>query len=589
MSSSAQFATAQVVSSRDCQQDLRVLYTTLLLSPNLSTIKENELINTLENIAIHFPNCVGTFADFVYEILSNRGGNNINNPTPQAKWRKRTGTYITPWVMAERLVQYALKALDTDLLPPKTLDLGVGTGVFLSATLKHLAERGFLKEHIVPLLYGVDINPLALSLTRQILKVESSVEPPKDRFFLGDVLKDVALLASIKGVGPFGLIVTNPPYERINKLDGAEADEKELARRYAKDVTTKAGFNLGNRKALDSYKLFIERALELLHPRGVLAALIPANFVSGDSASELREYLLSRKMVDTVDIYPEGNTRFKRVNQAVAILVIRNTATRPSFYIKLKHKGEDFSSIYYSYLQSFNHKKWVIPLAKEDDLELALTLERLPKLGDIEGIEILRGELDQTMDKEAIGKGNVPFYVGRNVRPFVIQKGSRCSAEMLLAKWGEKRAKKRLEHIHSLRIAGRQVANQRAPRRLIFALIHPPAVLGNSLNYIVLTEKSPLEAEVLLAFLNSRLLDWYFRLWNTNNHVAVHELKALPVPTNVPTDLRKRIVELVRILSLGRESVGSDIKAMEVELNRLVLRAYGLEEHEFAKLLLREE
>lgn len=43
-------------------------------------------------------------------------------------------------------------------------------------------------------------------------------------------------------------------------------------------------------------------------------------------------------------------------------------------------------------------------------------------------------------------------------------------------------------------------------------------------------ESSEIDLDLLLAFLNSKILDWYFRLGSTNSKVNEYQYNALPIP-----------------------------------------------------------
>jgi len=84
-------------------------------------------------------------------------------------------------------------------------------------------------------------------------------------------------------------------------------------------------------------------------------------------------------------------------------------------------------------------------------------------------------------------------------------------------------------------IVGRQVSYMNKARRLSWALLTGPAVVGNSCNYLSVTNVPFEQVDrdeyllALLAVLNSAALDWYFRVYNSNNHVANYEIDEFPM------------------------------------------------------------
>lgn len=77
------------------------------------------------------------------------------------------------------------------------------------------------------------------------------------------------------------------------------------------------------------------------------------------------------------------------------------------------------------------------------------------------------------------------------------------------------------------RIVVGRVVNMDSTRRLKAALAPKGVFLGDMTNSIV-TRCVPLD--YLLGVLNSRLLNWRFKLTSTNNYISARELESLPVP-----------------------------------------------------------
>lgn len=95
----------------------------------------------------------------------------------------------------------------------------------------------------------------------------------------------------------------------------------------------------------------------------------------------------------------------------------------------------------------------------------------------------------------------------------------------------------------------------------------------------------------LLGLMNSKLMNWYFKKFSTNNHVNVYELETLPI--RVPSaEQLQTISHLVRQvaddlgesrLSVGAETLLSKknvLDAIDLEFYRL----YGLTESEVATI-----
>jgi hypothetical protein len=83
-------------------------------------------------------------------------------------------------------------------------------------------------------------------------------------------------------------------------------------------------------------------------------------------------------------------------------------------------------------------------------------------------------------------------------------------------------------------------------------------------------------AYYILGILNSKLIDFYFRLFNSNTHVSSTELNRLPIikPSNEQLNAVETIIQ--KICSLKEGDPEADVSTLEVELNKMVYRLYDL-------------
>lgn len=125
------------------------------------------------------------------------------------------------------------------------------------------------------------------------------------------------------------------------------------------------------------------------------------------------------------------------------------------------------------------------------------------------------------------------------------------------------------EDIRSVRIVGQQVVNQQKEQRLSFAKIEKNNILGNSCNYLIVKENQyGITENFLLACLNSKLLNWYFKLQSSNNHVNNYEIDNLPIPI-----YSKHIKEIDNLVNQYLEF--HNISILD-EINKLVEDSYEL-------------
>jgi len=98
--------------------------------------------------------------------------------------------------------------------------------------------------------------------------------------------------------------------------------------------------------------------------------------------------------------------------------------------------------------------------------------------------------------------------------------------------------------------------------------------LENHVNFITRTARAKITSRCLMGILNSKLLDFVFRLFNGNTQVSATELNLLPIACGPAC---KKIEELAGMLT---EAPEYEIPKLEQALNAAVYRNYGLRKRE---------
>jgi adenine-specific DNA-methyltransferase len=218
--------------------------------------------------------------------------------------RRATGTVYTP----EPLVDFVLeRALDgrPELLDGPVLDPACGSGAFLLALLRRLATRLVEQGHDLATpaghaalvvaaesrLRGLDVDEAAVDLARRALGDELrrlSPGPLPRRFLQAQVRVGDFLAAPVAGdQGPPALIVGNPPYVPVDRLDA------DLKRRLRSDFATATG-------RLDLYTVFMEQAARAVALNGRWALITPDKYLTSRSAARLRQHLVEAGSVRSV-------------------------------------------------------------------------------------------------------------------------------------------------------------------------------------------------------------------------------------------------------------------------------------------------
>ena len=354
----------------------------------------------------------------------------------------------------------------------------------------------------------------------------------------------------------FDYVVMNPPYERLKpnlaeflrerlasgerEIHTAIYDDHKISIREATNYFRKSNeYRFATSYSINTYQLFVERALQLSRPGGHIGCIVPSNILGDVSAQRLRDHLLHQNNLMTIDDFPETSRMFRGVTQSVSIITIEKGGQSDTIEVgfnrhgledalerkRLKIKRERISRTMGSTL--------TIPRINASGFKLLDLLHNNQTLGSLENVLIRRGELDLTNNKNAItsNETSTPLVRGSHISRFSLVESRHKSEYVLMSKFKKSlESSSRSEHINIHRIACQQVSNMGQRWRLKFARVEPGSVLANSCNYIIVNEKNRSTGlDYYLGILNSELLNWRFQIGNFNNHVSIRELQSLPI------------------------------------------------------------
>lgn len=184
--------------------------------------------------------------------------------------RKRHGVHHTPARVAERLVAIALDGLEG---PVAVCDPAVGGGAFLLAVGRALAARGEAPADIVEhQLFGRDLDPLAVAVTRSALAAwAAGPPPPAGHLDVGDGLEP--------GWGQVDVVVGNPPFQ------------SQLFRRTARAPRPAGRRPEGSGAYTDTATLFLLAAVRAVRPGGRVVMIQPQSVLASRDAEPARRLL----------------------------------------------------------------------------------------------------------------------------------------------------------------------------------------------------------------------------------------------------------------------------------------------------------
>ena len=186
--------------------------------------------------------------------------------------RKRDGVWFTPMELALPTARHTLLPLldrRTTSSPLRICDPAVGGGSFLIAGLDAVQNHpGCLAEF-----HGIDLEEATTQIAVAALRARNAKHVD---IRIGDGLTEWQPES-------FDCVLTNPPWETMQ--DSPEAKTRVTALRPL--------FHHQGKGKLYTYRLFLERSLELLRPGGRLGMIVPASLWFDREAEPLRQLLLN--------------------------------------------------------------------------------------------------------------------------------------------------------------------------------------------------------------------------------------------------------------------------------------------------------
>lgn len=213
-------------------------------------------------------------------------------------YKKKNGIFYTDLTLASLIIS------ELEINPESiVLDPCCGVGSFLVAA----AQKG------AHLLYGIDIDPNAINECTDFLENATIVEADS----IYQPAESTLLRLGLTGKVDF--IIGNPPYAQLNNSPVINLDDVYFMEN-----------NINFNKNL--FVAALLRSLELVKSSGIIAYIIPKNFLHVDSYRSARQILLMNKTIlSIIDI----GAYFKDVRGEQIVIIIKNESSYDN-YISFK-------------------------------------------------------------------------------------------------------------------------------------------------------------------------------------------------------------------------------------------------------------
>lgn len=386
-------------------------------------------------------------------------------------------------------------------------------------------------------------------------------------------------LITMFGIDGFPIILGNPPYKVLAGEDSQSTLEILKSIESYKYAT-------GGR--LNLYRHFIERSVQLLAKNGILSFIVPSTLIADKNTSGIRRMFREIGSLKFLIEFPEKEKVFESVTQATTIFLFDKSFRYKDFRLAVGLNSANLPPINsvtlnWDAIEELFGTDLTLPMIKST---LELELIKKIKNGSFALEEVTscwEGEMNQTFKKNQIKNFDTGhlFVRGEHLSSYFID----LNTDNKDRRWFD--LKEPSNPSHEERLACQGVSNMGLRRRVMVAKVPKGIILGNSLNYIEIP--SEYDPNVLLALLNSSLINWFFRKQSTNNNVNVYELNSLPI-RKIGAEYEELIVGTLRKIDKITAEKGfkrdksstSQLELLMLEIDQIIFKAYGLNDEEIS-------
>jgi adenine-specific DNA-methyltransferase len=459
--------------------------------------------------------------------------------------RSELGQFMTPVPVAS-LMAGMFEGIDDDI---RLVDAGAGVGSLSAACVQRLLGAERPPARITVTAYEID-ETLAAYLSMTLDLCGAACERSGIRFD-GKVIRDDFIAATAESAGrallgapPFNMAILNPPYRKIN----THSEERRLLR-------------LAGIETTNLYTGFLALSMRLLAPGGQMVAITPRSFCNGSYFRPFRREFLSTMALQRLHVFESRKHAFREddvLQENVIVHAVKRGKGRSKSTVVIEataNIGDPPSSrtVPYDRVVRSSDPQHFIHIAADDEGDgVAQRIAALPAtLADL-GIKVSTGRVVDFRAKEYLRqepeKGTAPliwpthFDGGYIVWP---KNGTRKPQAIAI---DDRIADQLIPNEHYVLV--RRFSAKEERRRVVAAIYDPGRIkarvvgLENHLNYFHRNGRGlePELARGLAAFLNSTILDVYFRQFNGHTQVNATDLKSLRYPS--VDQLRSMAVEI---------------------------------------------
>jgi len=448
--------------------------------------------------------------------------------------RSELGQYFTPATVANLISSMVFLPESGKI---RILDPGAGSGILSAALVQRIvSERPDLHAEIV----AIEKDPSVIPHLQRVVRTCENVDRQRFNTMVinADFLLDSVGLGATLELDSFDVVIQNPPYGKL----GVSSQARKAMRAFGVDVP-----NL--------YAAFLALSVNLLADNGQLVAITPRSFCNGPYFQEFRKYLLNSISLNRIHIFDSRSSVFAEggvLQENIIFAGVRNGERKT---VELSESQDHTSQItsntvaYSQVVRPGDPHQFVRLVSSDADTETAEQMALQPcTLSDL-GIQVSTGRVVDFRSKHALRNTAIPgahplVYPG-NLRSGEVK----WPLEIKKPQWflPENETDKSLLLPDGWYVAVKRFSAKEEKRRIVAATWtptekYPHIAFENHLNVYHINARG-LDAELakgLTAWLNSSLVDKYFRTFSGHTQVNATDLRTLRYPSETTLRLLGR-------------------------------------------------
>ncbi len=446
------------------------------------------------------------------------------------------GQFFTPMSIA----RFMASSLEYPNQTVHILDAGAGVGSLFAACVEQLCQRQVKSTRIEVTAYEID-HDLADYLSETMLLCEAECNRANIQF-KGEILQTDYIRSAVEHLTEglfatepktiYDCVILNPPYRKINT-----------------DSETRRLLHLIGIKTSNLYTAFLATSIQLLKPSGELIAITPRSFCNGPYFTSFRKYFLKTMALRRLHLFESREQAFQDDEVLQENVIFRATKEKKqpeNITISSSVSPEDelptSREVPYSQVIHPEDPQAFIRIVPDElgqriaerikqfhctleDLDLSVSTGRVV---DFRAKEFLRQQPDST---------TVPLiYPTHFEQGFVAWPKADTKKPQALVDSGETQV---LLVPNENYVLVKRFSSKEEKKRIVAAIFDAARIPGksvgfeNHLNYFHRRGKglNIALARGLAVFLNSTLVDAYFRQFNGHTQVNANDLRSMRYPT----------------------------------------------------------